>query len=305
MRLAVGCFGKLPIHGDFIRHRATPQVNAFDEWIQNGIVFAAEKRATFDADFPKAPIERFIFRPPGSAQFLVGVWMPAHDKPGRLYPFTVFACVDAGAFLPQPHLIPLAFTRFLDGAMSVCTRRWPGVKELTAAVDALETEQPETVIYPEQLRATGSEFWTEVLETFDNPAKYLLMSNLEQVAQASAELPKVGIKFPLARSEHGSSAYVSLWMDVAFRVVGSKGIPPVAFWNPSSGLHLFFREATPHTFMHLVWPGVDSDYVCDLAREGDVAGARDRLARPLRVILEDERAPITALLDVLHSARGT
>jgi type VI secretion system ImpM family protein len=38
MRLSAGCFGKLPIHGDFIRHNVGPEVDKLDEWLQGGIV---------------------------------------------------------------------------------------------------------------------------------------------------------------------------------------------------------------------------------------------------------------------------
>ena len=42
--MSIGCFGKLPIFADFIRHRgSSKEVEAFDRWVQEGIYWSRKK----------------------------------------------------------------------------------------------------------------------------------------------------------------------------------------------------------------------------------------------------------------------
>jgi type VI secretion system ImpM family protein len=87
-----GCYGKLPIFADFIRHNyRTPEVEQLDQWFQEGIYFARQSLGgRWEAGYDKGPSFRFLFRPSGSAKFLIGAGAPGADKVGRRYPFAVF-----------------------------------------------------------------------------------------------------------------------------------------------------------------------------------------------------------------------
>ncbi|MDE1882350.1 MAG: type VI secretion system-associated protein TagF [Rhodospirillales bacterium] len=94
---SVGCFGKLPARGDFVRAGLTEDVVApLDLWCRECL---AASRAALGVDWEQAwmsaPIWHFLL-PPGAcgAQSLLGAWLPSMDKAGRHYPFILCAAGD-------------------------------------------------------------------------------------------------------------------------------------------------------------------------------------------------------------------
>src|SRR6187399_2952148 len=92
----VGCFGKLPATGDFIRHNAGgDEVGSFDRWLGGAMDFAQRSLGQgFDAAYQQS-VGLFIYRGetkgedlPGRG--LVGAWAASRDTVGRNYPMVVF-----------------------------------------------------------------------------------------------------------------------------------------------------------------------------------------------------------------------
>ena len=106
-----GCYGKLPIFADFIRHNyRTPEVEQLDQWFQEGIYFARQSiGGRWEAGYDKGPSFRFLFRPSGSARFLIGAGTPGSDKVGRRYPFAIFLHGDCFPFERDAALLPVVF----------------------------------------------------------------------------------------------------------------------------------------------------------------------------------------------------
>jgi type VI secretion system protein ImpM len=118
---ALGCFGKMPARGDFIR-LGLPRdfIDCWDAWM--ALMLTASREALGEnwlATWLEAPIWRFALAPGVcGAGAAIGVWMPSVDRVGRYFPLTIAAVVaggdvaaligEAGAFLDAAESAGLA-----------------------------------------------------------------------------------------------------------------------------------------------------------------------------------------------------
>jgi type VI secretion system protein ImpM len=118
---AVGFFGKLPSHGDFIERRVTESFReVWDPWLQRGITDSrAELGGRWLDCYLTSPLWRFFLSEgvAGAASY-AGLLLPSVDRVGRYFPLTVVVELPAG-------LAPLAFARAAAGwfseVESLCT----------------------------------------------------------------------------------------------------------------------------------------------------------------------------------------
>ena len=111
-----GCFGKLPLYGDFVRHNASGRETlAFDQWLHQEMHHARTNFGhVWEQAFESAPTYNFVFVPEEAGRFLVGVLHPSHDKGKRRYPFMASLLVDRPRFKDAwTPVIPVLFSDFL------------------------------------------------------------------------------------------------------------------------------------------------------------------------------------------------
>lgn len=108
-------FGKLPLHGDFLRVvRPGAEGDAVDQWIAGGIErMHTDYGEDFSEVFGELVPMRFLYCDPTSRSGVVGILHPSRDAAGRQYPvvmgFTLPAGFDAG-----PDQWPLLLEQQLD-----------------------------------------------------------------------------------------------------------------------------------------------------------------------------------------------
>jgi type VI secretion system protein ImpM len=99
-RLNVGCYGKLPSHGDFLQRRVPGGfVPAWDAWLQEAMLRSQEVLRERWLDlYLTSPVWRF-FCAPGvcGASPVVGLVVPSVDRVGRYFPFTVVTELPAAS----------------------------------------------------------------------------------------------------------------------------------------------------------------------------------------------------------------
>ncbi len=263
------CFGKLPLHGDFIRHRAGADLQDLDRWVQAGLM-ATRGRADWAAAWQDAPPSRFL-RVSGG-RVLAGVLVPSRDSAGRDYPFMVACVIDDRATRKQPALAPLLAARFLDAAEALARRAWPagsGYREVQAAVDGLAGDA-DVRDAERRLSALLDEPYGRSLEedlgAFDDRG-VLLLANA-----ASLLGPRSRPRFALTLPGRGDDAHgVARWLAVVAAVRGGADrFPPLVTWSaarPESGVRLLLTEPAGEHFLPLVLRHLPSD-ACDLAGEG-------------------------------------
>lgn len=115
---AVGFFGKLPSHGDFIERRVAEEFReVWDPWLQRAITDSrAELGGRWLDCYLTSPLWRFFLSEgvAGAASY-AGVLLPSVDRVGRYFPLTVVVELPAG-------LAPLAFARAAAGWFSEVER---------------------------------------------------------------------------------------------------------------------------------------------------------------------------------------
>ena len=158
MDIRIGTFGKLPLHGDFIRQtQGVRELDELDVWLQEGMYRSQQSFVStaagnsWNADFDTLPPARFVFRSGTTGALLVGISTASQDRTGRRYPFMIAARVGglpAGLTYAQ---LPLALAAFLDDAETVATTGHEGldlpaftarIQQLTATIDVAHQFAP-------------------------------------------------------------------------------------------------------------------------------------------------------------------
>lgn len=102
--LALGIYGKMPAHGDFVR-RGLPSsfVTPWDTWLSAGVAAArGELDTNFAAVWDEAPAWRFAL-PAGvcGPDAVAGVMLPSEDTVGRRFPLTAAALLPPGVIIEE------------------------------------------------------------------------------------------------------------------------------------------------------------------------------------------------------------
>lgn len=290
--LMAACVGKLPSHGDFVRHRATtPAVRAFDEWVQKGLYQARQQqRPALDGAYDAAPAYRFVFRSPDVREQLMGVMQPSRDQAGRMYPFTVAVEVEPEAFgvrqLPYALHHAEAFYAEAQALVATATRGDLSHHEVTDRVEAMQPALRVSTAAPPAYKRhlqqqTMKTFAEQLFGHFGDARKYRLFKNLLDILLPFQERASVqmgyGLKFPLGTAGDALAFHAAFWAELCLRLLDYPDVTPSLFWtarphpeaSDEPALFLFLNPPQPRAFFHLVIPDAASDYICDLMRMGD------------------------------------
>jgi type VI secretion system protein ImpM len=303
--LVPGCYGKLPIHGDFIRHHAgDPEIDALDQWLQAGILKGRQEAgAGFDAAWDATPPARFVYRSPRTRRVLAGVMTASVDKAGRRFPFLVFARLDMKPGEVEPSLVPLLVSDFLSRARDLAVSGWTGkdlkgvqglIDGLGRAVDVADARRA-CLAYVTDTPAEA--LWSSLFGAAGDPRKYLLAHNLAEILTPKS-VPRYALRFPRGG---GGEAEVSFWLELARRLNRNPELPTLTLWaeGASPGVTLLFDDLQAKYFTPLFWPGRESEFLYPLAGDGGMppAESRMRIARErYGAALDDPSLRLSSLL---------
>ena len=101
MTLPIGFFGKLPLHGDFIRHGDSANfIKVWDQWLQRVIYHSQKTLGQEDwlKTYLTSPLWRFtIYSDTLDSSAYIGFMIPSVDAVGRYFPFTVYINIQTAA----------------------------------------------------------------------------------------------------------------------------------------------------------------------------------------------------------------
>ena len=284
--ISVGCYGKLPIHGDFIRYNVgAAEISVLDRWFQEGL-FAGQKQlgGQFSDVFDRAPASRFVFSMPSIGRIVVGVIMPGCDKTGRQFPFLVAAGTPVKDFGLEVALIPGIFESFFERAHAVM-KDWIG-KDLKSFLGRVEQLSFQLDVRGEARRVAQSVArrtinmgWTDAFGATADVRKYLLLQNLADVLKPKV-LPKYALRFP-ATSNGGNAA---VWLELTQKLLARAGLPTMTMWNfpqddVAPQISLLFDDLRDRYLLPLLNPDRDSDVAYRLGRYGPGDDAKLAQAR--------------------------
>jgi type VI secretion system protein ImpM len=315
-------YGKLPVHGDFVRHNAGGSaVRALDEWLQRGLYVAkTQLGSAFDAAYDSAPAYRFLFAPREAEPALIGVMRPSRDRNRRTFPFLIAYEAESGR-LDSQQIVRMpprneAFLEQADALTADVADGHVGHREIGDWLDrsglmaAAGNGSP--LAYDRFLaETTVGSLCAECWGYFDDSRKYLLFRNLiELLTPLKGDVPPgftLGLRFPLGAAVT-SERTAAFWLDLCFRLLGFPDVTPICFWSNAAAdadrgsLALFFRLPPAHALIHLLSSDApENDYLCDLETMGGGSAADAALAIPQRLgsLLESEELNLQQFLDQL------
>lgn len=309
----VGCFGKLPATGDFIRHNAGgDEVAAWDRWLGGAVDFVHRSLGQgFDAAYQPA-VGLFVLRGDARgddlpARGMVGAWAASGDNAGRRYPMTVFASYDYGHLCSLGGALPIALWPFLTAAYETATSgRTLGVDafiERVSRIEAPSLEDPDAASrgYRTWLASNSMKALWETGFGSDASRYWVLSSLVDSVEPfRGSELPQTGLALRLPLGA-GDAFAVSVWVDLVLRLTGCKHTLLNTFWTPrqTALIHL----GAPHvaTLRELIAPTGAAEHVAELCGlpTVDEETARKRLQPQHEQIVGRTEQSIAAFLDAI------
>ena len=272
-RYTHGCYGKLPIFGDFIRDKNNlSEITSMDLWFQEGILAARQANRNWDSEFTSAPSSRFLYASPDSRNLIAGVWIASVDRAGRRYPFLIYTIAPMAELGSHPQLYPLFFSDFFHRAQEIAEKGWQGgdLKAIGAKVDALsyhkdfDTARSEYDKYLTQNKA--GDLWQKLYGTTDAPSTMLLPMNLQSsllpLRTGSSSGMKIALRFPRKKGVEPS-----LWIDLTMRMSGRTSQPTLVSWTDES-LTILYPNLAPKFYGCLLQPKLQNESVADLAKLG-------------------------------------
>jgi type VI secretion system protein ImpM len=281
--MSVGCYGKLPIHGDFIRFNVgAAEISVLDRWFQEGL-FTGQKAlgGLFSDVFDRAPASRFIFNMHSIGRVVAGVMMPSCDKTGRQFPFLIITGAPLKDFGAEVALLPGIFESFFERAYAVM-KDWIGkdLKTFNGKVEQLGfTLDPRSEARRVAEICSRLKVQTLFTDTFGSAAdvrKYMLVQNLVDVIKPNLA-PKFAVRFP----NTPGSAEAACWLEALQKLMNKHGLPTMTVWNYTHNetpahLTVLFEELHAKYLLPLLNPERDSDVVYKLGKFG--AGDDAKLA---------------------------
>ncbi|MDI1476159.1 type VI secretion system-associated protein TagF [Polyangium sp. y55x31] len=309
----IGCFGKLPATGDFIRFNAGgDELAAFDRWLGGGLDFARRAMGTsFEAAYQPS-VGLFIFHGEGKdneppTRGMVGAWAASGDNAGRTYPMVVFASYDYGQLVSAGASLPIALWSLLASSYEIATsgRTLP----VDAFVDRVSRIVPPSL---EDADAAGAGYrsWltTQSMKALwetgfgTDAGRFWVLQNVFASVEPfmGQENPKTGlcIRLPLGA---GDAYAAAVWMDMTLRLARWKNTLLNAFWVPQQTMLLHLGPPHVASFRELIAPTGYADHIVELCRPPtvDEPTSRRALGVQLDALVARSELTISGFLDGL------
>ncbi|MEN8141298.1 MAG: type VI secretion system-associated protein TagF [Thermodesulfobacteriota bacterium] len=312
-----GCFGKMPLHADFIRHNVVSRESvALVNWLQEGVGEVQRRgKEEYKETLDNFGAISFVMIGSENDRTVVGTISPSRDKSGRKYPVATFSTVAEPLFLTMPATVPCVYDDFLKKAHGLAggTRSELSLQDFCADVDRLARtgdELSRRTLLEKEIglikTMTVGEFWAGSFpgRTRENREEviFALYKALKKVIQRSSSRTSWGIRFPLPASGDPSPTLL-FWLQMVESILEERMVRFNYFWNQASAemeasLVVFFRPVTVSCFSALISPGDDDGLILDLSKAlGDPSVARN--VRDLQHMLDNDS---TSMLDLLYNA---
>ena len=282
----VGCCGKLPIHGDFIRHNLKiREAVTLDDWVQDGVTLLNRRYdQKWKRVFQLSPNFRFAFVGVENDRTITGVIAPSRDRIGRDYPFVLFRASDDPIFKQQQALVPLAYMDTYRTVDALLCQPWQNtsLESVLAQIDSERHLHADLADFNwhEQLQAildntTIGEIWDDILPGADTTIRvafmYVVMSSLQTVARRSPQRVHWGLRIPLPSGENANK-HLAFWLQLSDAVLKGRNWRASLIWNPPvpgipARLLLFFHQIPASYFALLIDPRRSDDTVLDVLEE--------------------------------------
>ncbi|ALC17978.1 type VI secretion system protein [Desulfuromonas soudanensis] len=310
----LGCFGKMPIHSEFIRHNVkSREAVALDAWIQEGIGFIIRKHgSSWPETYRTFPGCHFVMVGGEEERTVIGTLIPSQDRSGRHYPFILFTVAEDPIFRRMQAVPPAVYDEFFLKAQELCEERWKneGVPLLVSRVEGLYRRQGELsrrLLLEQQIEILKNVelglLWRTALPDLAPENRQMLFATLVQTLRTVTRRTPLrtswGVRLPLP-GEGNPRPFVIFWMQLIESILEDRNLRAHYFWRASScaapaSLTVFFRPIPGSYLLHLIDPALNDGSIFDVVAEMSRGEGKENL--DLRRLLADDRV---SLLDVLY-----
>lgn len=316
----VGCFGKLPIRADFLKHNASHREGiALDHWIQDGYGLMSRRGRHHQGPAnPRQALYHAVFAGSEDDRTVLATIAPSRDRSGREYPFVVFALVRPPSLQDVLTTLPAQYGDFF--AQAAHTARQPWRNEPLTTVAAFLTSmhgnlpkvRRDDVAAAEYglLTATSiSDFWkglgSNVPAELRAPFIHALTEALQAVRRRTPMRTPWGLRLPLPVGE-GAETALTFWLRLVTAMLEPGSHRMNYFWTVdprAAQLTVFFRPAPPSFLAHILDTSVRDGTVLDAVAD---ALERHTASQSAWDIASAERGDLMDLLRrFAHAGRRT
>lgn len=252
----VGCYGKLPLHGDYVSHQSDgPEARQLTAWLDAGY------RLTGGQDDIDAAEIRF-YLPSFGRRPIVGAFWPSADASGtRRFPFALFATISARSLSPLGYAIPASLDRTWEDLATAIpvVREAPGPDRVMSLLgEIVLVDPPEADPVHRQLRQDAG-------EPGDIDAAVEVFVDVVRLADAVAgpkrgEVRDFAVRIPL-RTTYPAAVEASAWLGILSERLGAEALAARShlFVRPAKGdaagdLFVIHRELKPEDLGFLLAP---------------------------------------------------
>jgi type VI secretion system protein ImpM len=314
-RLRPCCFGKMPVHADFIRHNLiTREVGAFEKWLQEGVGCITRQHPKgwppIYRDFPR---HHFVMSGGDQKNNLLGSLTSSRDKSGRTYPFVTLTVAAAPLLHTNRATLPLVYREYFKGSDTLLNTAWENgtVVELTRDVDGLAMDNPllqQRDLLERQIQLLSGipmkDYWDRLRNriTADDREQFwcCFYNVIKTVLERGPARTHFGIRIPIP-ADNDQTPYVVFWVQMVESLLEDRFWSAHYFWNEgcddnAACLTLFFRPLPPSYLLPLVNHELEDNAVFHIGREWpSLPTFKSRV--DLRRLLEKDDIP---MLEVLY-----
>lgn len=254
--LAVSCFGKLPLHREFLRlGLGSPAAAWVVRWLE-GAHDAWSRAGTTPAT---TGVVRFAAAAPGG--LAAGVVRQSSDGLRR-HPVTFFVVDPALPDASRWHLVPLAAAGTWAALATLLDTSFPDLdglgKGLAAGVPPLALDEADAAYRQALAASSASGAWHALTGATADAARHLafnLMTVGRAQREAQSEADGVSVAAPLPEAD-AALAHAGLWMELLATAAGGRPARPAVllggdplraflFYRPAEGLDLAAVLSSP------------------------------------------------------------
>lgn len=311
-RLQPCCFGKLPIHSDFIRYNlATREVSALEKWVQEGVGCIARKHPkVWPPVYRHFPTHHFVLSGSEQEKSLIGSLTSSQDKSGRIYPFATMATIRGGLYHTNRATLPLVHGGFFRDCQALVesSRDATTVPALIQQLDELATESPlyqQRGLVEMQISLLESvslkSYWNGLQIPVTDREQFwcAFYDIMRTVLNRGPSRTNWGIRIPIP-SEEDQTPYVVFWVQMVESILEDRFWRAHYFWNKGAAdchasMTLFFRPLPPSYMLPLLNQTLDDNAIFDLGREWPCLPSFTSRV-DLRRLLENDDTPMLEAL---------
>lgn len=311
--LQPGCFGKLPIHPDFIRHNLRTRENgAFEKWLQEGVANIARRHPKgWPSVYRHFPVHHFALSGCEQEATIIGSLASSRDKSGRIYPFATLAAITDTVFHANRATLPLVHNDFFSQseALIATAPDMPSVSAFTRGLNNLKADTSplqQRELLEKQIRLLETvplkNYWKGLSIPMEGREQFwCCFYDLMKTAQTRGpRKTHWGIRIPIP-SETDQTPFVVFWVQMVESILENRFWRAQYFWNRqtetcAAALTLFFRPLPPSYLLPLLNQALDDNGIIDLSREWPSLPVYNSRI-DLRRLLENDDIP---MLEVLY-----